>query len=265
MALYSACPQTSCMPGGSCACGCTCDGSQKQGYSAEDWDSYNVSEEGGQLYHWWADWIPTPEGQQWVNNKRWEARRVVDGMIHQWGLQTLQQGEGVIEVGGDPGFVAVELLRSGIRVTVVDPAFGASGKQDAQTREYLHCFDNTQLRFIREPFNQAFVDAYSDLLHGASALVSLYPDEATDSCLYFSAAFAKRTALIPCNECAQYFPPHEPTYEGFVKQLLGIDRGYSRMFGNCPPMTRETLDNTPYCQVILLRSPPVAGVKRHRS
>jgi len=221
---------------------------------------FNTTPEGQNTYRWWADWIPTPEGQQWCANKRWEARRVVDGMIRQWGLQTLQAGEGVIDVGGDPGFVAAELLRSGIRVTVIDPAFGVSGKADPTTTQFLTNFDDRQLRLIRQPFNQDFVDdpKHVRMLRQASALVSLYPDEATNFCLYFSAAFAMRTALIPCNECQQYFPPHDPTYEGFVNHLLAIDYDNSRRFGNAP-LQRERICNTPYCQVILQRTPGPAG------
>lgn len=224
---------------------------------------FNSTPQGQNSYRWWADWLPTPAGQQWVFNKQWEARRIVDGMINQWGLQTLQSGEGVIDIGGDPGFVAAELLRSGIRVTVVDPAFGVSGKQDAVTAEFLSNFDQQQLRLIRQPFNQAFVDdpQYSKLLHQASALVSLYPDEATDNCLFFSAQLALRTALIPCNECAQYFPPHNPTYDGFVNQLMELDLKYSRMFGNTP-VVRERICNTPFCQVILQRTPSQADKPR---
>lgn len=242
------------------ACGCW-NGCWGHGYTADEWDVYGKTLEGQNTYRWWADWIPTPAGQQWCANKRWEARRVVDGMIQQWGLQALQAGEGVIDIGGDPGFVAAELLRSGIRVTVVDPAFGVSGKANPMTSEVLRHFGQNQLRLIRQPFNQAFVDnpAYAGLLGQATALVSLYPDEATDFCLCFSAFSSMRTALIPCNECRQYFPPHDPTYEGFVNQLLARDCHYARFFGNPVLLRRERICNTPYCQVILQRTPAPLG------
>ncbi|CAK0841775.1 unnamed protein product [Prorocentrum cordatum] len=63
----------------------------------------------------------------WCVRKRWEARTLVDWMLARWGLAALCAGEGVLEVGGDPGFLATELLGAGVPVTVVDPAFGASG------------------------------------------------------------------------------------------------------------------------------------------
>lgn len=226
-------------------------------YNAQDWANFCMTPQGQNTFKWWSDWIPTPQGVQWCANKRWEARRIVDGMIQQWGLGTLQSGEGVIDVGGDPGFVAAELIRSGIPVTVVDPAFGVSGKADPTTQEYLRHFDQRFLRVIRMPFDQAFVDnpAHAQLLRGASALVSLYPDEATDFCLYFTAFSSMRTALIPCNECKQYFPPHNPTYEGFVQQCLCVDFQYSQYFGNANLLKRERICNTPYCQVLLQRTP----------
>lgn len=193
----------------------------------------------------------------WCANKRFEASRVVEGMIRQWGLGTLQSGEGVIDVGGDPGFVAAELIRSGIRVTVVDPAFGVSGKAEPATSQFLNQIDQRYLRVIRQPFDQAFVDnpEHAGLLRGASALVSLYPDEATDFLLKYTAFSSMRTALIPCNECKQYFPPHNPTYQGFVEQLLEKDYQYSMYFGNTALFKRERICNTPYCQVILQRTP----------
>lgn len=178
-------------------------------------------------------------------------------MIQQWGLSALQSGEGVIDIGGDPGFLAAELIRSGIPVTIIDPAFGMSGKADPTTTEYLRHLDQRYLRVIRQPFDQAFVNdpAHAKLLSGVSALVALYPDEATDFCLHYTAFRAMRAAIIPCNECKQYFPPHNPTYEGFVQQLLCADYNYCRYYGSASFLKRERICNTPYCQVILQRTP----------
>jgi len=249
--------------GGGCTGGCTsgcrggcCSLVSANGYSASDWDWFNSTMAGAKLYRWWADWMPTSEGRRWCHDKLWEARRVVDGMIHCWGLEALQSGEGVIDIGGDPGFLAAELLRSNIPVVVVDPAFGVSGKQNSMTTRILRTFDSGKLRLIRQRFDQAFVDdpKNGEILCRASAVVSLYPDEATNQILYYTAAFALRTALMPCNECQQFFPPGNPTFEGFVEELLSLDMGYSQKFGTAP-MKREGLCDMPYCKVILHRSP----------
>uniref|UniRef100_A0A7S4SBU6 Uncharacterized protein n=2 Tax=Alexandrium monilatum TaxID=311494 RepID=A0A7S4SBU6_9DINO len=253
-----------------CGCGACpppagCGQALRRSYTADEWANWNSTPEGQNLYRWWADWIPTPEGQTWCANKRREARCVVNGMIQTWGLQALCEGEGVIDIGGDPGFVAAELLHSGIHVTVIDPAFGFAGKSDAWTTGYLQDPGHSQrvrsgampLRIVRAPFDQTFVSdpANQRLLEGASALVSLYPDEGTGFILEYSAARAMRTALIPCNECLQYFPPHEPTYEGFVKQLLLNDHHYLQQYGQNSPLRREQIWGTPYCQVLLSRTP----------
>eukprot|EP00930_Biecheleria_cincta_P006598 TRINITY_DN107639_c0_g1_i1.p1 TRINITY_DN107639_c0_g1~~TRINITY_DN107639_c0_g1_i1.p1 ORF type:complete len:338 (-),score=11.77 TRINITY_DN107639_c0_g1_i1:12-1025(-) len=260
--------------GGCSTCGaCTASGqaSPCKGYSAQEWAEYNETPEGSANYRYWADWIPTADGQNWVANKLCEARCVVHGMINQWGLETLRSGEGVIDVGGDPGFLASELLSCGIHVTVVDPAFGFSGKTDRWTMEYLYDPSHQHrvragavpFRVLREPFNETLVadPANAKLMNGFSALVSFYPDEATDFLMSFSAANASRTAVIPCNECKQYFPPHDPTYEGFVRQLLSKDRDNLRYYGQVAPLQRRTLSGTPFCPVLLERSPAVGHSK----
>lgn len=259
--------------GGACS-GCSaCVPAPGRSYTGEEWAEWVQTPEGQNLYRWWADWIPTPEGQSWCANKRLEARCVVRGMIQQWGLQTLRAGEGVFDIGGDPGFVAAELLSAGIHATVVDPAYGLAGKSDPWTSAYLQ--DNRHwhhvrpgvepFRIIRQPFDEAFVSdpENAKLLQGASAMVALYPDEGTDFVLRFSASKSKRTALIPCNECWQYFPSHEPTYEGFVKQLLLKDRQHCRHYGQRALLRREQIWGTPYCQCLLQRS-PAAGTEGYQ-
>ena len=49
-------------------------------------------------------------------------------MIRTWGLDLLQSGSGVIDVGGEPGFVAMALLERGVPTIVVDPSWGLTGK-----------------------------------------------------------------------------------------------------------------------------------------
>eukprot|EP00928_Gymnodinium_smaydae_P054712 TRINITY_DN38442_c0_g1_i1.p1 TRINITY_DN38442_c0_g1~~TRINITY_DN38442_c0_g1_i1.p1 ORF type:complete len:329 (-),score=42.31 TRINITY_DN38442_c0_g1_i1:131-1117(-) len=235
-------------------------------YNADEWAEYNQTDEGVKTFKYWADWIPTPDGERWCINKRLEARRIVDGMIARWGWQTLREGEGVIDIGGEPGFVAAELLASGIHVTVVDPAFGATGKAHASTTK---CIEDplahgsgqfapgvTPFRVIRKPFDEAFVQDPSnhDFLSKVSAIVALYPDEGTNFLIHYTAKHGIRTAIIPCNECAQYFPPHNPTYEGFVGELLQRDYHWAQMFGQSP-MCQEMISGTPFCRVLLQRTP----------
>merc|ERR1712107_227778 len=79
---------------------------------------------------------------------------------------------------------------------------------------------------------------------------------------YFTAARAMRTAVVPCNECVQYYPPHNPTYEGFVIELLNRDMNYSAQFGHSVHLRREWIHDTPFCRVLLQRTPPQGMVER---
>merc|ERR1712136_379564 len=152
-----------------------CPRGPESGYTGEEWEQFCRTFDGQRSFRWWADWMPTPDGQRWVAGKRHEARRVVEGMICKWGLRTLQAGC-VMDVGGDPGFVSAELLHAGINVTVLDPAFGCSGKADPATTHRLS-HSPANLTLIRKPFNQDFVDdpENASLMRNVSAFASLYP------------------------------------------------------------------------------------------
>jgi len=183
-------------------------------------------------------WMRTREGTQWCESKEQEARRFVDHLISLWGLETLQSGSGVIDIGGDPGFAACEFMKSGIPVTVIDPAWSFDGTECIPIAMYLYdprfrqCTPTGICPFtvIHKAFNQSFVDdpENADLLSNASALVSMYPDEATDFILNFSATHAKRTALIPCPDCDQFWPEDDPEYEGLVQRLLYQSKAFPK-------------------------------------
>lgn len=238
------------------------------GFTAEQWEAWMATPEGQQVYRWWADWIPTPEGVNWSANKRYEAKLLVDAMIRAWGLETLRAGAGVVEIGGDPGFVASELLCHGIPATLVDPAFGMSGKANSYSQDIFMQWDSWPIfssrglnkpafNLVQEPFDEVFMQKNEsvELLAQASAIVSLYPDEVTDFVLRVSVEHNLRTAVIPCNECAQFFPPRNPTYEGFVEQLLEKDYMQQNALGGRAPLQRSVLCGSPFCQVLLHRSP----------
>eukprot|EP00913_Durusdinium_trenchii_P034964 g32706.t1 len=48
-------------------------------------------------------------------------------MVQHWGLNCLKRG--VLDVGGEPGWLAAALISRGISVTVVDPCWGITGKE----------------------------------------------------------------------------------------------------------------------------------------
>jgi len=221
----------------------------------------------------WQRWVTRPEGQGWCEKKQAEARRVVDWMINHWGMEMLCAQEGVVEVGGEPGFLARELLLSGIPVTVIDPSFGISGKGNHYTDPVLNDPKYLQpmpsrggrpmFRSIRRWFDQEFVNdaSHRKLLDNASCAIALYPDEGTEFFMYFSATQAKTlpSALLPCDDCRQFWPEHDPTYEGFIRHILSTDE--KRLTDTYPQQDRhqlrkERFGGMPYSQVLLFRSQP---------
>eukprot|EP00747_Dinoflagellata_sp_TGD_P197883 gnl/TRDRNA2_/TRDRNA2_69825_c0_seq1.p1 gnl/TRDRNA2_/TRDRNA2_69825_c0~~gnl/TRDRNA2_/TRDRNA2_69825_c0_seq1.p1 ORF type:complete len:274 (+),score=36.41 gnl/TRDRNA2_/TRDRNA2_69825_c0_seq1:2-823(+) len=206
--------------------------------------------------------MSSAEGPKWIDDKQKEARQVVNRMITLWGRDALKSGTGVIDVAGDPGFVSVELLKWGIPVTLVDPAFGFSGKQNNETQRLLACFREVPFTLIRKPFDQSFVEApeNQNLLMNASAIVSLRPDGLTTFIVSYSACFSMRTLIMPCNECENYFPDHDKTYNGFVRQLLVDDEGYVDNFGTTAMLRQMQLLRSPAgCDCILIRYPGLKG------
>jgi len=218
----------------------------------------------------WQRWVKRPEGQGWCEKKQAEARRVVDWMINHWGLDMLRAGEGVLEVGGEPGFMARELLLSGIPVTVVDPSFGLSGKGNHYTDGIINDPKNREagrggkpmLRTICRSFDQEFVNdpTTRPLLENLSCAIALYPDEGTEFFMLFSATQAKSlpSFLLPCDDCRQFWPAHDPTYEGFIRHIVNTDEERLLNYAQHErhQLKKERFPGMPFSQVLLQRSPP---------
>lgn len=66
-------------------------------------------------------------------------------------------------------------------------------------------------------FDEGFYQRHRGFVDSASAIISLYGDEATEPSLRFAASLGKPCALIPCNECFRFFPSHNRTYDGYVQ------------------------------------------------
>jgi len=129
------------------------------------------------------------------------------------------------------------------------------------------------LRVLKRWFDSDFLSdpTLKPLLTNCSAVVALYPDEGTDFILRFTASVAPslRSCLIPCDDCRQFWPVDDPTYEGFVAHLLREDKrnllahGHTDKDSHGLPtdehplaMVRDRVDGAPYCQVLLQRTPP---------
>ncbi|CAE8604087.1 unnamed protein product, partial [Polarella glacialis] len=108
---------------------------------------------------------------------------------------------------------------------------------------------SAKLQVFSEMFDEAFVAAHQDLVDDASAIVSLYGDQATSPCVHFAAKTGKPCAIMPCNECVRFFPPHSRNYDGLVQALL-IDSAY-----HGGRLQRVILQNAPFSRVLLVQWP----------
>eukprot|EP00930_Biecheleria_cincta_P031717 TRINITY_DN2199_c4_g2_i1.p1 TRINITY_DN2199_c4_g2~~TRINITY_DN2199_c4_g2_i1.p1 ORF type:complete len:511 (+),score=120.80 TRINITY_DN2199_c4_g2_i1:53-1534(+) len=196
----------------------------------------------------WQDWTKTQCGSRWIGNKRVEAERVAEFMVQAWGLETLQSGSGVIDVGGEPGLLASALLQRGVRVTVVDPSWGLTGKNE--TSQDLD--QDPRFQAFHAKFDENFVAEHKHLLDECSAIVSLYGDEATAPCLEYAAVTGKPCAVMPCNECVRFWPPHNRNYDGYAQSLLF----YANQKGG--KMQRATLQGAPFSWVLIVQLPCTA-------
>eukprot|EP00435_Cladocopium_sp_Y103_P043879 s900_g12.t1 len=166
----------------------------------------------------WQDWIAEPAGATWCENKRYEADWIVDWMIRHWGMELLRGG--VLDVGGEPGFLAAALLARGISVTVVDPTWGVTGKAHWSNDCMATAHETgAKLSAFSRDFDERFLVDHPEMWQ-LSVVVSLYGDEATIPALMFAVDAGKPSAIVPCNECAHFFPDHNKTYEGYCEALL---------------------------------------------
>lgn len=180
---------------------------------------------------------------------------MVEWMVKNWGLQMLKSGTGVIDVGGDPGFVAVALMKRGIPVTVVDPTWGVTGKGDWQTQSELTetldgqvCW-NRIFRFFSENFDAGFCVRNAEFVDAASVIVSLYGDEATSPSVQMAAALGKPCFVVPCNECIRFYPPQNQTYDAYVQAC--VDEG-NRMGGR---FEQVQLQGVPFSRSLVAQWP----------
>lgn len=143
-------------------------------------------------------------------------------MIKHFGIDQLRNGSGVIDVGGEPGFVGASLLKHGIPTIVVDPSWRLTGKTSRLTNieQMIQMPGCPQFQAFQECFDDNFYNKNKELVDSATAIVSLYGDEATEPSLRLAASLGKPCALIPCNECIRFFPPENQTYDAYVQACV---------------------------------------------
>jgi len=175
-------------------------------------------------------------------------------MIRTWGFELLSSGSGVIDVGGEPGFVAMALLQSGIPATVVDPSWRMTGKTNRHTNieQVTQMPGCPNFAPFQENFDEGFYARHKEVVDSASAIVSLYGDEATEPSLRFAASLGKPCALIPCNECVRFFPSQNQTYDGYVQACMEAANENNGRF------ELVNLVGAPFSRALLVQ-PPLPG------
>ena len=99
--------------------------------------------------------------------------------------------------------------------------------------------------------DEQFYGQHKDFVDRASAMVSLYGDEATEPSLRFAASLGKPCALIPCNECVHFFPQQNQTYDGYVEACLEVGKQHRGRF------ELVNLVGAPFSRALLVQ-PPLA-------
>lgn len=146
--------------------------------------------------------------------KRLRAKMFCDFLVETFGADVLSRGRGVIDVAGGRGEISFELYsRRGIPSTCVDPRPGKLSREqlkflkknrDAEPPPHVRCL-----------FGNAMCDVPEQkaLLAGASVVVAMHPDEATEVAIDFAMARGLPWAVVPCCVFARD-NPHRLTPDG---------------------------------------------------
>lgn len=126
--------------------------------------------------------------------------------------------EVVVDVAGGKGAVAAALLRRGasIKATVIDPvgrprSHGEKIDADEASIDAAidACIDDEFARavqLLREPFAYPPSEEAQAILQGATCIVAMHPDEATEAAVCAAASAGLPWAVVPCCIFASKFP-----------------------------------------------------------
>jgi len=140
-------------------------------------------------------------------------------IVNTFGLENLQKGTGILDIGGGNGFLALELWQTyGIRSTVIDP------KPHLKLQDAI----DVGVGFIKTSFDQEFPSEYGTLFNDCALLLGLHADGATEHIVDCGLTFGVPFAVIPCccipsplGTFHEDYLQGERTYEDFVEYLRG--------------------------------------------
>jgi len=139
-------------------------------------------------------------------DKKHRAREFADWVVSTFGVDYLNRGEGVLDIAGGKGSVGYELwLQHRVRCTLVDPVLRKVGKS---RRKALAKADGGDLRRVEALFDDNFKTdpERASILGGASLLLGMHPDQATEPIVDGAIAAGKPWAVVPCCVFASLAP-----------------------------------------------------------
>jgi hypothetical protein len=128
------------------------------------------------------------------------ARVFCEWLVSVYGLAFLQSGSGVIDVAGGRGDVCVELALRGIKCTLVEPRWRKLSKTQRHALAVRGLDTSAPFVHLKTKLDDAFTEQadHVQLLQGASVLVGLHPDQATEAIVDTALRWNKPFAIVPC-------------------------------------------------------------------
>jgi len=147
-------------------------------------------------------------------DKKLRDRTFVEWLVGTFGRERLNSGTGVLDIAGGKGALGYELwMNHRIRCTLVDPVPRQLSKH---CRKMLRKNDAAEgLPVVAAMFDEHFADepGRKALLEGASVLVGMHPDQATEAIVQGALDAGKPFAVVPC--CVFHtLAPHRRTPRG---------------------------------------------------
>jgi hypothetical protein len=185
-----------------------------------------------------------PADAEWSHGgaaaKRMRATVMAAWLVETYGTALLSAARGVVDVAGGKGKLAIELSAvHRIPSTVVDPAVRKKriSSRDAKRLRKAAVAVPAHIAALFDA-RGAFAEEHRALLSGASCLVGMHPDQATEAIVDAALRFGTPCAVVPCCVFAGLAPERRlrgggavRTYDEFVQYLLEKD----------PRMCRATL------------------------
>ena len=165
-------------------------------------------------------------GSETKQQKGRRAAAFVGWLLEVYGAEALNSGTGVLDVAGGKGAISYELhCRNNVRCTLIDPGVRARLLTPRQARA-LRKSGGSPFEHIAACFDERFCSEEGGaegghyaaegghgvgmgtgaLLRGASLVIGMHPDEATEAIVTHSLAHGKRFAVVPCCVFAHLFP-----------------------------------------------------------